>query len=157
MNRPLAIVLLLLSQAAWADTACRFATGIPGLGFGTYDVVSALATDSQLRVDVQCTRNGGPQNVTISLGIGQGLHGTSIANRRMRNGSGDYMAYGLYLDAGRSANWGVTDGVDTASLRLSIPNNATSTGTFFIFGRIPALQNVSPGTYSDSIQLVLSP
>ena len=158
MNRWSAIILLLLcSPAALSVTTCRFGTWIPGFGFGPYDVVSAAPTDSQLRVDVDCTRDGGPQTVTVTLGISQGQHGTSIANRRMRNAAGDYMAYGLYLDAGRSANWGITNGVDTGTVSLSVRNNASAPATFFVFGRIPPLQNVSPGTYTDTIQLVVNP
>lgn len=157
MSRFWPFLLLAFCGAAWAATSCRFATGIPGVAFGTYDVVSALPTDTQLRVDVQCTRDGGPPNVTVSLGISQGLHGTSTTDRRMRNAAGDVMSYGLFLDSARSAVWGTTHGVDTGSLTLTIPNRTTASGSFLVFGRIPPRQNVSPGSYSDSLQLVVSP
>lgn len=153
-----AMLLGMVAGGALAVTTCRFSTGIPGMGFGTYDLLSTLPNDTQLRVDVECTRNGGSKNVTVNLGISQGTYGTSVANRRMRNASGDFLNYGLFLDSARSAVWGITNGVDTGALSLVIPNNNTVAGSLLVFGRMPAgQQDVSAGSYSDSIQMLLTP
>jgi spore coat protein U-like protein len=154
----LAAWMLVVTQAAWPATVCRFSSGMPDMGFGAYDILSATPTDTQLDVNVQCDRTGGPQNTTIELGIGQGANGTSVANRRLAlSGGSDVLNYGLFRDSGRSAVWGVTNGIDTASITLAIPNNGSQTGTFRVFGRIPARQNVGVGTYTDRIQMILSP
>lgn len=158
MTRVLAVFAVVLAQSAWGATACRFSSSVPDMGFGSYDLLATAPTDTQLDVLIQCDRTGGPQNVTVDLGINQGTYGTSVANRRLGLAGGtDVLDYGLFRDAGRSANWGFTNGVDTGSLTLSVWNNGSATGTFRIFGRIPAGQNVSPGSYSDRIQLTLSP
>jgi spore coat protein U-like protein len=154
----LALLALVLAQSAWGAAVCRFSSSIPDMGFGSYDLLTTTPTDTQLDVLVQCDRKGGPQNVTLDLGINQGSYGTSVANRRLGLAGGtDVLNYGLFRDAGRSANWGFTSGVDTGTLTLSVPNNGSATGVFRIFGRIPARQNVSPGSYSDRIQLTLNP
>lgn len=154
----LAAWMLVAAQSAWPATVCRFSSSIPDMGFGAYDLLSPTPTDTQLDVSVQCDRTGGPQNVTIELGIGPGANGTSVANRRLGlSGGSDFLNYGLFRDSGRSANWGVTHGVDTGSITLAIPNNGSQAGTFRVFGRIPARQNVSAGTYTDRIQMILSP
>lgn len=150
--------VLVLAQPAWGATACRFSSSIPDMGFGNYDLLATTPTDTQLDVLVQCDRNGGPQSVTVDLGINQGTYGTSVASRRLAMAGGpDTLDYGLFRDAGRSAVWGVTSGIDTGTLTLVMPNNGSATATFRVFGRIPAGQNVSPGSYSDRLQFILNP
>jgi spore coat protein U-like protein len=39
----------------------------------------------------------------------------------------------------------------------NIGNGASVNVTFTVFGRIPALQNVNAGAYSDSVQMTVSP
>ena len=40
---------------------------------------------------------------------------------------------------------------------LNIPNAGSKAGTITIYGRVPALQNVPAGAYSDSVQMTVSP
>ena len=67
----------------------------------------------------------------------------------------DYLSYGLYRDVNRSATWGSTDNVDTVSQILEIPNRESRAADFTIYGRVPAGQDVSAGTYSDSVQITI--
>jgi spore coat protein U-like protein len=71
--------------------------------------------------------------------------------------AGGYMNYGLFRDVGRSAVWGFSPGVDTMGQTLSIPNRGSATATFNIYGRIPALQDVPVGSYTDSVTVTVSP
>jgi spore coat protein U-like protein len=129
------------------------------LGFGPYDVFSALVVDSLTNIDVTCERSGGSQNVTIVMSLGIGTNGTSISARRLlRVGSaGDYLSYGLFRDSSRSSNWGSSPGIDTVSQTLTVPNNSSRSVTFTIYGRIPAQQDVPAGSYGDRIQVTVTP
>jgi len=150
------LFLLLGTHACMAATTCRFVTG-GGVTFGPYNTLSASPVDTTLNLSISCTRNGGPQKVSVMVSLGLGGNGTSVNARRMLGASGDYLAYGLFRDVSRSSTWGFTPGVDTVSQTLSIPNNGSASVTFDVFGRIPALQDVSAGSYGDRVQVTLTP
>lgn len=152
------VLALVLAPAAGAATLCRLATA-GGIAFGPYDVLSAAPLDTLLAFDVACDRSGGPPGVTLVVRLGQGANGTSVDNRRMLHlgASGDLLAYGLYRDVSRTSVWGFSDGVDTVTRSLTVPNNSSASTTFTIYGRIPAGQNVTVGPYRDSVQITVTP
>ncbi|MDE2606271.1 MAG: spore coat protein U domain-containing protein [Burkholderiales bacterium] len=160
MNRRLLtwLVALLAAGPALAATTCRISSN-GGMAFGGYDVLSSAPDDSIATVAALCTRNGGARNVTITLQLNQGSNGTSVSARRMRNlgPAGGFLNYNLFRDSARSAIWGFSTGVDTMSLSLTIPNRGSSTATFTIYGRIPALQDVAVGSYTDSVTVTVTP
>lgn len=159
MNRTIALLyLLLFAQASSAATLCRLVSG-GGVAFGNYDIFSAAPNDTLLNIAVACDRTGGPQNIVVTMSLSQGANGTSVNARRMLNsgGAGDYLAYGLYRDVSRSSVWGFSPGIDTLSQTLAVPNNGSASVTFTIYGRLPPQQDVSAGSYSDSVQVTLSP
>jgi spore coat protein U-like protein len=149
-------VLSLAPIAAPAATVCRLTSG-GSLGFGTYDFFSASPNDSLVEVNVTCTRQGGPQHQTLLLRVDQGMNGTSVSARRLLHtgGSGDTLAYGLYRDVGRNSVWGTSDNVNTLSTNVSVPNGGSAVARFTIYGRIPARQDVSAGTYRDTVGVTL--
>lgn len=154
----LALCVLLAAQSATADTTCRIVSG-SSLVFGPYDTLSGAPTDSTATVQVRCDRVGGPQNVPVTLTLSTGSNGTGVNNRRMLQvgGLGDYLSYGLFQDVSRSSAWGFSPSVDAVTELIAVPNNGSAIGTFTIYGRIPAQQNVSPGSYADSVQITLTP
>jgi spore coat protein U-like protein len=154
----MAACLLLLAEGAMAATICRLQSG-GSADFGPYDTFSATPTDTTATVQVRCERDGGPQNVQMTLGLSAGTNGASVNNRRMlqAGGAGDYLNYGLFRDVGRSSPWGFAAGVDAVTQTVSVPNKSSAIATFTIYGRIPARQNVSVGTYTDRIQVTLTP
>lgn len=156
MNRLFALALLLLVHGAQADVVCRVTTGL-NLAFGTYEVDSSVHRDSQMQLTVTCDRNGGPQLVTVNVRMGPGLYSGAGGSRRMvlAGAPVDYLAYGLYRDAGRSSPWGTTDGVDTMLQTLDIPNKTSRSATFVVYARMPAGQDVAAGNYSDSVQATI--
>lgn len=159
VNRAVTFLCLLLgTHACLAATTCRFVTG-GGVAFGPYDTLSGAPVDTTLDLAISCDRQGGPQNVSVTVSLGLGNNGTSTNARRMAHagGSGDFLGYGLFRDVSRSSTWGFTPGIDTVSQSLSIPNNGSASVTFKVFGRIPALQDVSAGSYNDSVQVTLTP
>jgi len=151
-----ALALALAAAPLWAQTTCRFVS-TPGAAFGAYDDSSAAPTDTAVSVVVSCTRVGGPATADVVLSLGPSANSGQIANRAMRQGA-NTLSYNLFRDASRSAVWGQTAGADTMTMRFtSIPNNGSQNGTFVIYGRIPALQNVGAGLYGDSLPLTLLP
>jgi len=154
-KRILTFLLCLAPAFGNAATTCTF-TSTPGMSFGAYDDSSPSATDASTSIVVSCARNGGPTPVSATLHIGPSAGSGLIATRSMRSGA-NIMNYNLYRDAGRTQVWGQTTGVDTSSASIVVPNNGSQTGTLVIYGRVPALQNVPAGTYSDSMQITISP
>jgi spore coat protein U-like protein len=144
------------AQAAPPQMACRLGVG-GALAFGSYDIFNTAPTDTLLNISVTCERDGGPQHVVLLMRIGSGIHGTSATNRRMAHtgGSGDFLGYGLFRDVSRSSVWGATDGVDTLSQAISVPNKSSATANFTIYGRIAAQQDVSAGGYSDNVMITV--
>jgi spore coat protein U-like protein len=148
--------LLAAAPLANAATVCRI-TALSGLAFGSYDILAAAPTDTQANIGVTCDRDGGPQNVTVEMGLDAGGGGSVSARRMTLIGGSDTLSYGLFSDIGRSSVWGSTSGINTVSRTLSVPNRSSASTTLTIYGRIPALQDVPAGGYADSVQITLSP
>jgi spore coat protein U-like protein len=150
-----ALALALAALPAHGAVVCSGSS--TSMSLGTYYGDTAAPTDSAGTFMLTCTRNGGPQNVTVTMGIGASGNSGSIANRQMRTGSWpDTLAYNLYRDAARLGVWGETVGVDTVSSSVSVPNNASRSVAFTIYGRIPGLQNVHTGFYSDTLVVTIN-
>lgn len=140
--RPLFCVLLLvLLWSARADAAhCTIST--TSVSFGSYDVFASTPTDTTGTVSFTCTGNA---DVTITLSKGGG----STFNPRTLNGGADTLNYNLFRDAARTTIWGDGTGSTATYTLVNVPNNAAQNLT--IYGRIPAAQDVSAGTYTDSV------
>ena len=155
INRILVFLLVLAPGVVAAATTCSFSS-TPAMSFGAYDDSSASPTDATTSIVVSCARNGGPTPTNATLQIGTSVGSGLIATRSMRSGA-NVMNYNLYRDSGRTQVWGQTLGVDTSFTSITVPNNGSASGTLVIYGRIPALQNVPTGAYSDSVQITISP
>lgn len=157
MKKTTLAALLLCSAGFWSGAALAAAScgfqNVIGVAFGLYDPLSGAANNSSGRFEVACSRpflSGPYVPFPYSVNVSSGLHGTVTA-RKMSNGV-DNLSYGLYQDSPRQTNltsvsesfhfpfWGVRDGS-----RL-----------FDVYGRIPAGQLVSSGTYTDTITLTLT-
>ena len=145
---------------AHAATTCNGSN--ISLAFGPYDVASPTSFDTQTAMTISCTRtntpgDNSPGKVVVTVGVGASQTSGSIQNRQLgRSGGGAVLNYNVYLDAGRLSVWGNSPGVDTASQTLNIPNKGTRTATFTFFGRIFALQDVTPGFYNDSLLVTVN-
>lgn len=131
-----AVLALLLAPAAQA--ACTVGTG--GVDFGAYDVFNGSPTDSTSTITVSCDSSA---SYTVLLSSGNGTY-----DARYLSSSPDSLFYNLYTDATLSTIWG--DG----SAGTGTVGGITLGGTqenHTVYGRIPAGQNVSAGTYLDSI------
>ncbi|EQB03637.1 hypothetical protein L286_11465 [Sphingobium sp. HDIP04] len=98
-------------------------------------------------VQVNCTlllALAGSFTVDLSAG-GSG----AFSQRRLRRGT-DSLAYNLYTDAARTQIWGDGTGGSTRVTR-NFAALLNFTDTMTVYARLPARQNVSAGSYSDTM------
>ena len=135
-----------------ADAACSVSA--TAVGFGGYDTLSPLNDDATGTVTVTCS---GLLSVLVSYEIllSKGGAGT-YTPRRMASGS-NTLNYNLYSNITRTTIWGDNTGgssrvTGSILVQLLVPTSNPHT----VFGRIPALQNVASGSYTDSITVTLN-
>lgn len=156
-------LLLLLMTPAVAMSAGSCNVAVSDVAFGVYDVFNALPTDGTGLVDVTCTEDGTPGrlNVDVSIGLSASATSGTTANRQMELiGGTDRLNYNLFQDSGYSVIWGDIPGVDVLLIpKVKVPKKGSITVTppVTIYGRIPPGQEVSAGTYSDSVVLTINP
>ncbi len=164
MNRA-RVFLIIAILSAGAMPLARAAPGttcvvssLSSLAFA-YDSSLVAPTDSSASMTIQCSRSGGPPNITMTISAGASATSGSTSPRQMRGiSSGDLLSYNIYRDAGRSQVFGQTAGVDTLSVPVSgIPNKGSTTVPINLWGRIPALQAVGIGSYTDSVVITVAP
>jgi spore coat protein U-like protein len=147
---------LLVGPPCWAALSCSVSSS--GLGFGTYDQAAATPDDSTANIAVTCTRviliDPFRVDYVVSLNRGQG---PSFAPRRMRSG-GNRLEYNIYRDAGRAQVWG--DGTNSTQVVAGTANfvwfQTTQTNNHTAYGRVPAGQDVAPGSYTDTIMVKIT-
>jgi spore coat protein U-like protein len=135
------VTMWLLSASEAAAQACTIL--VTSVAFGSYNVFNTSALDSSGSITYNC--NNKANNISISLGKGSS---STFSPRRMTQG-GEALSYNLYMDASRTTIWG--DGTSGTSVytRNNPPNNTNV--TLPIYGRVTAAQDVSGGTYSDTV------
>lgn len=145
MKTVLLLFLFLFSQPCIAGCSVNAS----GLNFGVYRAslqsFDLLSTGS---LDLVCDSGSIGVGAKIYLSGGQS---TNVHSRFMTNGT-DNLFYNLYLSSSRdvASVWGDGVGAAAAYSWTSQPSDK-----IHIFGKIPAAQSVSPGVYSDIIQITL--
>ena len=136
------LAALAFTLTAQQSHACTL--NVTGVNFGSYDVFSNGALNSTGNIDVTC-----PSGVRYSIALSEG--GGSHTQRVMSSGA-HRLNYNLYTEANRGVVWGdATSGtarVTGTGVGVSV-NHA-------VYGRIPALQNVHSGSYSDVVNVLLT-
>jgi len=132
----------LFTAPAAAINLCTIST--VGVNFGNYNVFSAGALTANGTVTYRCLGVGGT-SITIDLSLGS----APSFNPRTMLRSGEALSYNLYLDPAATQIWGNGTGGSQRYGPLVPQNNQTTDVT--IFGRIPPGQDVTIGTYTDTI------
>lgn len=144
----LAAGLAVMSTPSLAAPKCSFVSSAP-VQFGAYDVHSPSDNINGVgSIRVHCQGGGGP---TFFVRLSTGLWSTSYASRRMKRDGLNYLNYNLYTSASRTLVWG--DGTGPSK---SMPVTSNTDTTLTIFGKIPLGQDVSIGTYVDSITATIA-
>ena len=134
---PLAMAAALgAALPARAAPSCHGISVTP-LSFGSYDVYGAAPVDSAGTISYNCPPPALP-SVTIDLGQFFGNGG-----RRMALGFGsEFLQYEVYADAARTTVW-------PSSNAIAVPQGNNQSIPFY--GRIFPQQDVSVGTYTDTL------
>jgi spore coat protein U-like protein len=141
-------IWLLSSTSAWAQLPPSCTISVTSVAFGTYNVFTTTAVDSTGTITYQC--NSKATNISISLSDGSS---TTYSPRTLRKGS-EILQYNLYSDAARTTVWGDGTAGTSVYTNANPPNNSNVTVT--VYGRIPAQQDVSAGSYTDTVSAVIN-
>jgi len=131
-----------------------------GVNFGAYDISLPAPDDSTGDVTVTCSYvpPGGAADISLQASLSPGISG-GYSPRQMAFGPAR-LNYNLFLDAARSSIWGnglSGTGIATASLKVGPGvGNGTRSAQFPVYGRVPALQVVGMGAYSDTIVVTVT-
>jgi spore coat protein U domain-containing protein, fimbrial subunit CupE1/2/3/6 len=140
-----AVIGSVLVIALPALASCTIST--TGVSFGTYDVFASAPLDSTGSVTYRCSDTG---PITVFLGKG----GAATFNPRRMLKVSEALTYNLYLDASRTTIWGDGTGGSQAYSNSSPVKNQNITVT--IYGRVPAGQDVTAGSYSNTITATIN-
>lgn len=144
----LAFAAAVLAPAAPAAACSITATGVQ---FGAYDTLAAAPLDGAGSIVLRCH----PSVHAPTIGIGPGNSG-SFAARALSNGSA-FLLYNLYASPARLVVLGDGSG---GSIAIEAGDGTVRAGTRIIevpiYGRIPALQPVPAGTYSDTLFVTIT-
>jgi spore coat protein U-like protein len=150
--------LYILAAAPDARAALVFncTVSTTGISFGTYNPLSTVGSVSTGAWAVTCTATGsgsGTVSGTLSLSTGAS---DSYATRYMRAGA-NKLAYNVYLDPGHSVILGNGSGGSYAPSE----SGTVTAGQLYqvngtLYGFLPALQNVAPGSYADTLVVTIT-
>jgi spore coat protein U-like protein len=142
----LGMVACALASAARAEAACTVST--TGVNFGAYSVFNPSPTDTTGTLTLHCTG----LNIIVTATLSTGSSGT-YATRTLRRGA-ERLNYNLFADATRTTVLGDGNGGTSDFGWFLLIGNQTRTET--IYGRIFAAQDVSVGTYTDTVLVTVN-
>jgi spore coat protein U-like protein len=146
LNSRFLLLLLLLWAGHGLAQGCSIR--VIALQFGNYNPLFGGTLDATGDVFVTCD-SAVPYSITIDAGIHSG---GNFGSRRMeRIGGGDFLTYNIFRDPGRIEIWG--DGSGSTFVQAAVSTGIES--RFIAYGRLPAGQNVSIGTYTDSLSVLV--
>jgi spore coat protein U-like protein len=139
---------LILATTGGVHAACTVTLG--NLSFGPYDPLSSAPATTSGNAVVSCNDSPPP---TVTMQLSASAVSGGYMPRRMRNAiGGDTLDYNFYADAGATTVWG--DGTGGTVTRSSKVNrNAPWSVTFY--GRIAPSQDVTPGSYADTLTITI--
>lgn len=139
-----------LTVNATVSSTCLVSSGGGTLSFGAYDPINTNASaplQQSGTFQIQCT-NGLTATILLGQGLNAGSGSTDAAPiRNMTNGT-SMLNYQLYTTGARSTVW------DNASGVSQLTTGQTQTMT--VYGSIPAGQNVTSGSYSDTVVITVN-
>ena len=113
------------------------------LDFGNYDPIIANGSDPKAgsaTISVDATTGS-----TYTIALDSGQNATS-SQRRLTDGSSNYLDYDLYSDSNHQDAW------DNTTSR----SGSGSSQDYTVYGQIPAAQNVPAGSYSDTVAVTVA-
>jgi spore coat protein U-like protein len=155
--RSLLPLVLLWASLAHAATTVDCTASAGGIAFGIYNPLNNLANASTGTLRVTCNGRGtGSANVTVSVSLSAGLSG-SYATRKMFSGV-NALNYNIYWSTAYNQIVGDGSGGSFAGSAgpFVVPAGGTNFATGTLYGLIPALQDVAPGSYNDVVTVTVT-
>jgi spore coat protein U-like protein len=146
-----------LAPLAHAATTVNCSVSAGSIAFGVYNPLNAVADASTGTLRITCNGSGtGSANVTVNLSLSAGLSG-SYATRKMFSGA-NALNYNIYWSTAYSQIMGDGSGGSFGGSAgpFVVPAGGSNFATGTMYGRIPALQDVAPGSYSDVITVTVT-
>jgi spore coat protein U-like protein len=157
MRRICAVLGLFGVCAAHAATTVNCTASAGGIAFGIYNPLATLANTSTGTLRVTCNGSGtGSANVTVNVSLSAGLSG-SYATRKMFSGTNP-LSYNIFWSTAYNQIVGDGSGGSFAGSAgpFIVPAGGSNFATGTFYGRIPASQDVAPGSYSDIITVTVT-
>lgn len=129
---------------AWSS-ACKITA--TALNFGVYDMLSLVPRDATAQLAIRCNHKPtAPASVRVTLSAG----GAGTVGQRKMAGplAGSPLFYNLFANPGMSSIFG--DGTAGSETPTNLVDKS-SPWDVTIYGRIPPLQSIPIGTYSDAL------
>jgi len=121
------------------------------VNFGSYDVFRTTPTDAIGTISVSCKKK---KKVKVTVAIGQSPNSGLFTPRQMRDAmSSDLLNYDLYTKKKMTRIWGDGTG-GTSIVKKKIKKKKTK--VFKVYGRIPQGQDVSAGSYTDTLLVTIT-
>jgi spore coat protein U-like protein len=142
-------LLFFLFVISEAEAVCNVAA--TNISFGAYDVFSNTPKDSTGTISVDCDESPPP---TVVIRVGPSFNSGGFRPRQMRHTTRpDRLNYNLFTDSSMSVVWG--DGTQgTLTVSNKVHKNRPWVAT--LYGRIPARQDVSVGTYRETVSVTIT-
>ncbi len=132
----------------------RCSIGGVSINFGSYNVFTPNPTDSTGYVTLNCED---VVRADLKLSVSS-TSGTFNPRRMKRSGGGDFLDYNIFIDGARTVIFGDGTG-GTQTIRVHKPPGAPKKGPWgiqiTIYARIPPGQDVSAGSYSDTLTITV--
>jgi spore coat protein U-like protein len=151
-----ALVCFLILSVPDAFAACTVSSVT--VNFGSYDVLSPTPLDTGGGVIVDCSIGTAPPNppVNVLITISQSPNSGSFNPRKMKNAMGpDLLNYNVYSDSARTAIWGDGTG-GSSTVTINKVNKNSPPLVTQVYGRIPAGQDVSSGSYTETLVVTIN-
>lgn len=130
------------------------------LDFGAYNPVATGPDDAVGTVGVTCRYVNTARRIDYTVTLSSGANAAGFSSRQLTSGTTSRLGYNVFVDAARTRVWGNgSAGTVIASGSMTVgpgQGNATRSVTHTVYGRIPALQDAVPGSYSDRLVLTLT-
>jgi spore coat protein U-like protein len=169
-----AVMASCIGTGTWADTktgslivtssvaqAC-IVTSTATLGFGAYDPIVANAASALAgtgSVSLTCTKGSSGINIDLDAGV----NALSSQRRMVRAGGGDFLNYNILQPAITSpwtsctgTTWGSTVGGGSVYTPGGVMWSSSAAQAFTVCGSVPAAQNPSAGSYSDTVTVTVN-
>jgi spore coat protein U-like protein len=132
-------IFLLLPNMAQATTCTVTANPI---AFGNYNPFTTTPRNRTGGITATCIGNG-----TLTVALSTGQSGTYDPRYMTSGTTSDKLDYNLYTTAARVTIFG--DG--SAGTQTVSKNFKDNTVSIRVYGQIPAMENIAPGSYTDNI------